>query len=251
MPNGETYYTVAQCANLCSVGRGTVHYWIKKGKLHAIRSGKSYTVPIQELLLFLKNTGRPVPSALNQDFSGSPLFAMHKPCWETGHGDPGGTPCRDCLVFQRGLDLCLSARGSSEIHCPTPCIQCRYYQDVLFPKIQFVHQIEAPAVVVKDLFLLAANGAFADICGLKPEDIPGLGIEHTTHPDSLPKVLANARKRNLNDREVPRNYHIFVRTKDNDRAPACVAVYPLNEPSGAYLVVGEETADGASEKTFL
>jgi len=249
MPNGEIHYTVAQCANLCSVGRGTVHYWIKKGKLHAIRSGKSYTVPIQGLLLFLKNTGRPVPSALNQDFSGSPLFAMHKPCWETGHGDPGGTPCRDCLVFQRGLDLCLSARGSSGIQCPTSCIQCRYYQDVLFPKIQFVHQIEVPAVVVKDLLFLAANSAFADMCRLKPEDIPGLGIEQIIHPESLPKVLVNARNRSLNDNEAPRNYHVFVRTKNHVRTPARVTVYPLNEPSGAYLVLGEEAPNGASEET--
>jgi len=249
MPDGETLYTVAQCASLCSVSRGTVHYWIKKGKLQAIRRGKTYTVPGPELLLFLKNTKRPVPGALSRGFSDSPLFSLHKPCWETGHGNPGGNPCRNCLVFQKGIDLCLSAKGSSGIQCPTSCIQCRYYQDVLFPKIQFVHQLEVPAVVVKDLLFLAANSAFADMCRLKPEAIPGLGAERILHPDSLPKVLKNARLRSLNDREVPRNYHVFARTKINGRTPARVTVYPLNEPSGAYLVLGEEAPDGASEET--
>lgn len=250
MSHAETPLSIAQCADLCSVGRGTVHYWIKTGKLHAVRSGKSYSVPLPELLLFLRNTNRPVPDSLQKSATHSPIFRTHRSCWEYGHGNPGGTRCRKCLVFRRGLDLCLSARGSNEIQCPTPCTQCPYYQEILLPRVHFIHQIETPAVVVQDLFFIAGNDRFADICGLAPEDIPGLGIEQAVHPDSLPKVLINARKRRLNEEEAPRSYYVSVRMRNASRMRAQVEIHPLKEPFGAYLVLGEEAAEGKPENAF-
>ena len=233
-------FSVAECAAICGVGRGTIHYWIKTEKLRVSRSGKSYRIPADDLLCFLRATRRPVPKILEQDATERPLFGAQTACWKYGHNDDLAS-CRECLVYARKMDTCFSAKATGRINCPEPCHQCRYYLDVLFPRIHFIHQIDTPAAIYQDLYFIGANRKFAEICGIDASELPGLGIEQVIHPDSLGQVIANARIRSLGDEQAPRTYPVFVATRHQGRIKARITVYPLKEPKESYLVLGEVT----------
>ena len=66
--------SVSQAAVLCSVGRTTVGYWIRSKKLRANRVGRNYSIPVQDLLVFLKSTGQQIPPALQDENLKGPIF---------------------------------------------------------------------------------------------------------------------------------------------------------------------------------
>ena len=235
----ETLFSVPECASLCGVGRGTVHYWIRNNKLHAFRKGRSFRISASDLIRFLRGTRRPIPEDLVDLAANRPLFIAPVSCWEYGHG-ASSESCRQCVVYTQGMDACFYAKATNSNRCSQSCSSCRYYRDVISPRIHFIHQIDTPAAVYRDLYFVAANQGFAEICGVDESELPGMGIENIIHPDSLATVIANARRRSLGDRDVPRYYPVFVSTRRNGRIKANIAVYPLNQPKGSYLVLGEE-----------
>ena len=55
MAGSNKSISVSEAAALCGVGRTTVGYWIRSKKLHAMRVGRNYSIPIDDLLFFLKS----------------------------------------------------------------------------------------------------------------------------------------------------------------------------------------------------
>jgi excisionase family DNA binding protein len=68
---------VSQAAALCGVGRTTVGYWIRSKKLRANRVGRNYSIPVQDLLYFLKSSGQKIPSELHDENLKGKLRAVH------------------------------------------------------------------------------------------------------------------------------------------------------------------------------
>ena len=105
-------------------------------------------------------------------------------------------------------------------------------------RIQFVHQIELPAAVFKDLYLWGGNSSCAEICSVQQNELVGMGIERIVHADSLPKVIEAIRKLALGEPKVKEDCIISIK---NDRASPReirVSVYLLSEPANAFLVLG-------------
>ena len=104
---------------------------------------------------------------------------------------------------------------------------------------QFVHQIDVPAAVFKDLYLWGGNSFFAQLCEYEAKDLIGLGIETIVHPNSLATVISAARKSALGNPAVPKSCRIYIKNSDVSQQQIYVSVYPLREPAGAFLVLGE------------
>ena len=82
--------SVVEIAEICGVARSTVSYWIAKKSLSAHRSGNKHMVFIDDLLLFLKSDGKPIPQVLLEPAGGvyaQPLKPL-KRCWEYWANDP-------------------------------------------------------------------------------------------------------------------------------------------------------------------
>ena len=86
MPNPSKTLSVSQAAALCGVGRTTVGYWIRSKKLRANRVGRNYSIPVQDLLFFLKSTGQEIPSKLQDENLKGPIFKSFQHCWEYWQG---------------------------------------------------------------------------------------------------------------------------------------------------------------------
>lgn len=237
--------SVKESARLCGVGRGTINYWIQKKKLYAKRSGRSYSIPINELLHFLKSTGRNIPHELRTVDLQGPIFRSFQPCWEYWDGRDHARGCQNCTVFVNKFEICIATNESSRSHCNTACHECQFYLDVYLPRVQLVHQITLPSAVYKGLYIWAGNRQFAELCGVQERDLPGMGIERIIHPKSLPSVITNIKNRALGDPEVPSTYIVFFNNKRHGKIKAKIGVYPLQEPPGANLVMVEEEAVSA------
>jgi excisionase family DNA binding protein len=235
--------SVAQTAALCGVGRSTVGYWIRSTRLRANRTGKNYSIPREELLFFLKSTGRNIPDDLaGGDFRG-PCFRAIQNCWDYWKDSHHGLNCKDCTVFANKVEVCFTAKEISSSNCPGSCHECRYYTEIYLPRIQFVHQIDLPAAVYKGFELLGGNRGWAELCEVEEKDLPGMGIEQGVHPDSIGTVISSVKRRALGDPSVPRTYSIFLRSSQNVRISVRISVYPLSEPAGSYLILAESNED--------
>ena len=253
MQQNNNYYSVSECASLCGVGRGTVHYWIKTQKLHADRSGKSYKVHAQEILLFIKNSNRPLPKELSELISPAPLFGATRMCWDYKHSDAeGSSRCRDCVVYKRKIDICFAARNSSRIKCGESCNSCKFYQQFFFPRIHFIHQIDMPALITRDLYILSGNWLFAEKCGLNTDEIPGMGIEQIVHRDSLRRIMGIIRKKNIGDKNIPKQYTIYIKALNSIKTHVDISVYPLKDPKYSTLIIGGklDLAQSINQDTF-
>jgi len=239
MITNEKTLSVSETARLCDVSRGTINYWIKAKKLHAKRSGRNYSIPVNELLLFLKSSKKEIPHELKNTYFQRPLFRSFLPCWEYWHGKDHGPGCKDCVVYINKLETCFTAKESSRFQCDSTCAECQYYLEVYLPKIQFVNQFNLPAVIYKDLYVWAGNNQFSELFEVQKSDLPGMGIEQLIHPDSLSKVISIIKHRALGDQDVPKTYSIYLNNRKHGKLKVTIAVYSLKEPLDTYLVFVE------------
>lgn len=231
--------SVPKTARLCDVSRGTINYWIKAKKLHALRSGRNYSITVSELIRFLKSTGKNIPDELKNDNFQGPLFRSSQPCWEYWNGKDHSPACKHCLVFVKKLDNCFIANKNSQIRCSTTCSDCQYYREIYLPRIDFIHQIQMPVAIYKDLYLWGGNRQFSRLVEVEEKDLIGMDIEALVHPDSLPTVISNIKKRALGDPQAPRRYNIFF-NNDHKKLSVEITVCPLAEPAGTHLVIAEQ-----------
>jgi len=233
--------SVSEVAALCNVGRGTVNYWIRSKKLSPSRIGRNYSISLEELFFFLKSTGREIPTDLVNGNLQSPFFRTVQNCWQYFQGRGGKPNCEDCMVFKNQLNVCFIANNGTPSHCEKACDECPYYLETYLPRIQFIHQIDLPAAVYKDLYFWGGNRRFAELCELPERDLVGKGIEQVVHPDSLETVISNVKKRDLGDPNVPIICSVFLKNRQNRKLKVRVGVCPLREPSGANFVFVEPT----------
>jgi excisionase family DNA binding protein len=229
--------SVTQAASLCGLGRTTVNYWIRTGKLHAVRKGRNYKIPVDELLFYLTSAGHKIPSEFEDNLLQGPFFKMLRPCWEYWKGSTHGQNCKECLVLKNKIHVCFTARESGNLSCPNQCNKCRYYLESYSPRIQFIHQIDAPAMIFKDLYLWGSNEKWNDLCGIAQKDIPGIGVEQAIHPESLEPLISVVKKKNLGDLKTPQS--ITIHLKNNSKQPVNISIFSLNNPSGSFLVIAE------------
>jgi len=121
--------------------------------------------------------------------------------------------------------------------CEQACGECSYYQEIYFPRIQFVLQLDLPAAVCQGLDIWGGNKQFADLVGLSEADLIGLGIESLVHEDSLPAVISNIKKRAMGDPGASKRYPLFIKSEKVDKVKVDISVAPLTEPMGAFLVM--------------
>ncbi|MBN2126522.1 MAG: helix-turn-helix domain-containing protein [Deltaproteobacteria bacterium] len=242
----ERSLSVSEAAALCNVGRSTINYWIKAKKIYANRSGRNYAIPVSELGRWLTCKGRDLPPLCKQDNLLAPVFKMRLPCWEYWKGNPHRKGCEECVVVKHQLVACFTAREDYRVHCDTDCVACRYYREIYLPKIQFIHQIGFPAALYKGLHVWGMNAGFAELCGIPPEEALGMGVENLFHEDSLRVVISNIKKRALGNPEAPRRYPVYLKSNRHGRIGLDISVYPLREPPGAHLIIGEQEGERAT-----
>ncbi|MBW1777788.1 MAG: helix-turn-helix domain-containing protein [Deltaproteobacteria bacterium] len=231
--------TVSQAAAICGVNRNTIGFWIRSKKLRAHRVGRNYAIPVEELALFLKSTGQPVPTALGGKALRGPFFRSMQKCWEFLKRTDHAEDFRDCAIFKNELEPCFTGKEASTFGCKNSCHECQYYLEVYHSRIQFIYQIAYPAAVGKDLFFWGVNDEWARLCGTAPKEMVGKGIEQVYHPDSLGMVISNHKKRALKEPFAPRTETVYIRTADLRKKKLSVAHYLLNEPAGAWLLLAE------------
>jgi len=236
---------VSQVAVLCGVGRTTVGYWIRSRKLVAHRIGRNYAVPLEDLLFFLKNSGQKIPPELLQENSKRPIFKSFQNCWQHWSGSEHARNCQGCIAFKNQLQTCFTVKDSGMLGC-SHCDTCRYYQETYLSRIQFVHQIEVPAAVFKDLYLWGGNSYCADLCGVDEKDLIGMGIEKIVHSSSLETVITTVKKNSIGDSGLQANCDISIKTALNGQHEVRVSVYPLREPGGTFLVIGKRMNFGSA-----
>ena len=231
--------SVAQAALLCGVGRTTVGYWIRSNKLRANRVGRNYSIPVQDLLYFLKSSDQEIPLELQDENLRGPIFKSFQHCWEYWQGREPERSCEACVAFKRRVEVCFTAKNIKESKCAKECDLCQYYVEIFLPKIHFVNQIEAPAAVIKDLYFWCGNSKWARLCGIRKKDLIGLGIEEIVHPSSLETMISRAKRRFLGDFEIPEKFILNLKNRRTDKVAVLVSVYPLSEPEGAFLILVE------------
>jgi hypothetical protein len=78
----------------------------------------------------------------------------------------------------------------------------------------------------------------ADLCGLQPNDLTGMGIEKIVHPSSLASVIEKVRQIALGEHLAGSRCRINLRNQVKNSQETHVWVYPLNEPARTFLVLG-------------
>jgi hypothetical protein len=128
-------------------------------------------------------------------------------------------------------------KDSGQLSC-ADCSACGYYKDIYLNRIQFVHQIDAPAAVFKDLYLWGGNSLCAELCGVQQKDLVGMGLEKIVFSDSLPRVIEAVRKLAIGKPAVKEDCTILINNRPFGSSAVRIAVYPLREPALAHLVLG-------------
>lgn len=229
--------SVTKAAALCGVGRTTVGYWIRTKKLYARRVGRNYKILIEDLLFFLESNGQQVPVELSHQKFDRPIFKSFQNCWQHWDGSGHAKNCGDCIAFNNQLQACFSARDSGLLRC-SECYQCSYYIKTIYPRIQFIHQINMPAAIIKDFHLWGGNAHCAELCEVQPRDLVGMAIEKIVHANSLAKIIGAIRKMMLGNLAFENSCRISVHNSRGDRRKIQVSAYPLREPEGVFLVLG-------------
>ena len=229
--------SVSKAATLCGVGRTTVGYWIRSKKLHAHRVGRNYSILVEDLLFFLKNSDQKIPPELLRENPNGLIFKSFQNCWQYWQGSEHGGRCHNCIVFKNQLQACFTVNDNESVEC-SDCATCAYYMQTIFPRIQFVHQIGMPAAILKDLYLWGGNSLCAELCGVRQRDLIGMGIEKLVHASSLAKVIEKVRQMALGEPMVGSSCKITVNHRGKEGQAIHVWVYPINEPVGTFLVLG-------------
>lgn len=236
------YLSVMEIAEICGVARSTVSYWISKKSLDARRSGKKHMVSIDDLILFLRSEGHPVPAALLSEVNGdySQLFKPLKRCWEYRASQPYEIVCQKCSVFKYQINECFTVRNNRTLKRQFDCHKCRYFDEYYGPRVAFIHQIEKPAVIYKDLYLWSGNKAWADLCGIDGKKLIGTGVEEFICPDSLKKFIIYNKMRVQGDPAAPDRYKVSLSRKNGEKMEVYLAISPLIRPMGTWLAVAED-----------
>ena len=242
--------SVTQAAALCGVGRTTVGYWIRSKKLRASRTGKKYQIPVQDLLYFLKAEGQEIPVQLEKQNLNRPVFRTFQNCWRYYQDDSHGLNCQQCIAFKNKLQVCFSARSSGTLSCQGRCETCRYYQDTYYPRLQFIHQFDSPAAVIKDLYFWAGNLEMAKLCEVDEMGLAGMGVEQVVHPRSLECVISGAKKKALGDPDIPTEGIIYFKNNQLEQLKVKLSVYLLKEPQGSFLVLAQPESNGHTRSRF-
>jgi len=232
--------SVTQAAKLCGVGRTTVGYWIRSRKLRATRTGRNYSIPIEELIFFLRANRQDIPPELAGENTFGPCFRAVQKCWDYWKGQPHGDYCRNCTVFKKQLDVCFGARRSNLTGCPEDCGDCLHYHETYLARIQFVHQIKMPAVVYRDLAIWGANPLWARLCGVGERSLIGMGMENVVHSESLENLIADSRNRSFGAPDVPLSYRLFLKHPDGGKSAVKTWVFPLCDPPDTLLMIAEK-----------
>lgn len=235
----EQLLSVSQVAALCGVGHSTVGYWVRTHKLRANRVGNQYSIPVEELLLYLKSKGQEIPDGLAGVDSQVPDSRIFQNCWQYFDGASEAHDCNNCIVFKNRVGTCFTGKEIGSLECPTDCPDCNYYVKTYLPKIQFIRQISSPAAISKGLYLWGGNNAWAELCGVDERDLPGMGIEQVFHADSLEMIIAGIKKRTLGDPSVTKSYSTFFKNDEIGKIAVRISVYGLNDPDDALLILGE------------
>ena len=235
----ENQLSVSQVASLCGVGHSTVGYWIRTNRLRAFRIGKQHSIPVDELVLYLKSKGQEIPDELldmNVQPSDSSAFTK---CWEYFKGTGDRHECDQCLVFTTRVEPCFTNKKTTSFECSSACLDCGYYMKTYLPSIKFIHQISCPAAVLKDFYLWGGNRAWAELCGIGGRDLPGMRIEQIFHPESLEKFIPRIKKETLRNPSVTKSYDTFFKHAEKGRIAVHVSVYGLDDPAEALLILAE------------
>ncbi|HSO20489.1 MAG TPA: helix-turn-helix domain-containing protein [Desulfosarcina sp.] len=235
--------SVSEAAALCGVGRTTVGYWVRSKKLYALRQGRSYAIPEEDLIHFLRVTGQKVPPGIGNGDATEPVFQSFKNCWHYWQQRGGRHRCTDCLVFKRAVDDCFCVREAGRDTCPEACSACRYYREVFVNRIGFIHQIDFPAVVFKGLFFWGGNRAWAELCGQPPERVVGMGVEQVVHPDSLAVIISAFKRISLAEKAEAVDGRIFINAGRQGRRAVTVWIFPLRDPEGTFLLLAKTTRE--------
>lgn len=253
MTNIVENLTPTEIAAICGVGHSTVRYWIRSGKLRAKRRGRNYEIPKDELLFYLETSGHEIPDRLQSEGEPStlPRFRPTRPCWEFFQREIRDQDCQSCPVHTNHLEVCFSVKRYSPAVCNgRDCRKCRYYLETYLPRIQFIHQIDLPAAVYGDFFIYAANRKMLDLCGLSDVGEIGKGLEEVVDPEFLPIAISHAKRRLAGDPKLPRSYRVPIKNSSHGRVEASVTMFPLSDPKGAFLVLGEPaTREGRAHDT--
>jgi len=239
MRTDEQMLSISQVASLCGKGHSTVGYWVRTNKLRAHRVGNQYSIPAEELLLYLKSNGHKVPDELAGVDSLDPDSRTFQNCWQYFDGAPEAHGCNNCLVFKNRVETCFTGKETGSLECLTDCLDCKYYVETYLPKIQFIRQISSPAAISKGFYLWGGNNPWAELCGVDERDLPGMGIEQVFHADSLEMIIAGIKKRTLGDPSVTKSYRTFFKNDEKGKIAVRISVYGLNDPDDALLILGE------------
>jgi len=237
----ENLLSVSQVASLCGVGHSTVGYWVRTHKLRAHRVGKQYSIPVEELLLYLKSNGQKIPDEIAGVDSLSPGSRTFQNCWQYFKDVTDGHDCNNCFVFKKRVETCFTSRGTGSGECTTDCHDCKYYIETYLPRIQFIHQISSPAAISKDFYLWGGNKPWAELCGVSERDLPGMGIEQVFHADSLEVVIAGIKKSIFGDPSATKSHRVFFKNDEKGKIPAQISVYGLDDPPEGLLILANQS----------
>ncbi len=210
----ENLLSVSQVASLCGVGHSTVGYWIRTNKLRAFRVGKQYSIPVEQLVFFLKSKGQEIPDELVGMHTPPPDSRDFTNCWQYFRETANRHDCDRCLVFQKSVGTCFTNKAEGSLKCATTCDNCTYYMETFLPKIRFIHHITSPAAITKDFCLWGGNRLWAKLCGMNETDLPGIGIEKIFHRNSLEMVISGIKKWILEDPSVNKTCKAFFKNDE-------------------------------------
>jgi hypothetical protein len=179
-----------------------------------------------------------------------PVFRTFQNCWRYYQDDSHGLNCQQCIAFKNKLQVCFSARSSGTLNCLGLCETCRYYQDTYYPRLQFIHQFDTPAAVVKDLYFWAGNLEMAKLCEVDEIGLVGMGVEQIVHPRSLECVISGAKKKALGDPDIPTEGIIYFKNNQLKQLKVKLSVYLLKEPKSSFLVLAEPESNGHTRSRF-
>lgn len=229
--------SVSEVAKLCNVGRTNVGYWIRSKKLRVYKVGRNYSVPADELIYFLKKDGRPIPDRLRKAHRPGILFRSFQNCWNYFEDSAHGRRCPDCAVFRNRLPICFTVRSGGAVACPKPCEDCRYYQETYLSRIRFVHQIEAPAAIYRQLHILGGNLHWARLIGVDDHQLLGMGVEKMLQPESLQAIISAARIWAQQEKPGMQEFELCFNQGPVAGQKVPILVYSLNEPAGSFLFI--------------
>ena len=233
----EELLSVSQAAKLCGICRTTVNYWIRSKKIYAHRTGKKYWVAANELISYLNKTGKIIPDGLKYNNLNGPSYREIMPCWEYWNETSHGVKCPTCITFLNNLTPCFSAKESSRLRCTDNCNECEYYKEIYLPRISFIHQIESPVAVYKDLFLWGGNKQWALLCGVPLEDLPGMGFEKILHKDSINTLICDLKNISIGEPVKSKVVLEINNSKRGNKIQTRAFRVHLNSPSGAILLI--------------